>query len=448
MSETVGELLKSLSNRDIEALKSIYDHRCLTVNQIYELHYKKSARGNGEIVSDAYCKKKISEFLELGIVEKVEHLGEDVMFLTTKGVDLIRHCYDLPANIYDYNQGVIRRGYYRASELKITPKYISHQLKLNQFLIDFKLKEHDIYWKYYDEKYISQFRNIRPDGLLTMFDVDFFIEIDMATESKKQLYDKWDNYRRFLDSQEYEYIERKIVVLFIIENTANPQARIDLVKHTLGARLMDKIDSNFEIYVGTKEDMLGIIDEKIEVINGKKKDFNDEIFTAMANHGFSVALGEKLKNIFNGIEYDFYCRKIDENNHVVIENNRIQEFIVDSYKLQPFSVLKKIAFLSLSNVYFSEKLGRKLSYIVVGESEESLYRDLKIMDLLVVDNVYYTTLDRLKNRPFYKALFQFDFLGNIHSFKDNGLDDREFEFNVAEQIAEKEKETNYGASEY
>ena len=446
LSRTIGELLKSLSNRDIEALKSIYDLRCLTVTQIYELHYKKSSRGDGEIVSDAYCKKKMNEFVELEILEKVDHMGEDVMFLTTKGVNLIRHCYDLPANIYDVNKGVIRRGYYRAFELKIAPKYISHQLCLNQFLIDFKLREHDVYWKYYDEKYISQFQNIRPDGLLTMFDIDFFIEIDMGTESKNQLYEKWDNYRRFLDSQEYEYIERKIVVLFVIENTANPQARIDLVKHTLGARLMDKIDSNFEIYVGTKEDMLSILDEKIEVINGKKKDFNDEIFSAMANHGFSVALGEKLKNIFNGIEYDFYCRKIDENNHVVIENNRIQEFIVDSYRLQPFSVLKKIAFLHLSNVYFKEKLGRKLSYIVVGESIESLYRDLKIMDLLVVDNVYYTTLDRLKNKPFHEALFQFDFLGNIHSFKNNGLDDREFEFNIAEQIAEREKEPNYYAS--
>lgn len=446
LSRTIGELLKSLSNRDIEALKSIYDLRCLTATQIYELHYKKSSKGDGEIVSDAYCKKKINEFVELGILEKVDHMGEDVFFLTTKGVNLIIHCYDLPANIYDVNKGVIRRGYYRAFELKIAPKYISHQLCLNQFFIDFKLREYDAYWKYYDEKYISQFQNIRPDGLLTMFDIDFFIEIDMGTESKNQLYEKWDNYRRFLDSQEYEYIERKIVVLFIVENTANPQARIDLVKHTLGARLMDKIDSNFEIYVGTKEDMLSILDEKIEVINGKKKDFNDEIFTTMAKHGFSVALGEKLKNIFNGIEYDFYCRKIDENNHVVVENNRIQEFIVDSYKLQPFSVLKKIAFLHLSNVYFQEKLGRKLSYIVVGESIESLYRDLKIMDLLVVDNVYYTTLDRLKNKPFHEALFQFDFLGNIHSFKNNGLDDREFEFNIAEQIAEREKEPNYYAS--
>lgn len=436
MSKKLGTILKSLSKRDVEALKSIYDYRCLTITQVYQLHYMKSTRGDGEVVSDAYCKKKISDFIEMGILEEVEHFVENVMFLTSMGIDIIRYCYDLPANIYDYNKGIVKRGYYRASELKISSKYINHQMSLNQFMVDFILKEHDVYWKYYDEKYISQFRNIRPDGLLTILDIDFFIEIDMATESKKQLYEKWENYRRFLDSREYDYIERKIIVLFVIENTANPLTRIDLVKHTLGERLMDKIDSNFEIYIDTKENILNFIENRINIVNKAQKDDNDEIFNAFAEHGFSVALGEKLRNMFNNTEYDFYCRKIDENNHIVVEKDRVQEFIVDSYKYSPFSILKKIAFLAISNVYFREKLSRKMSYIVVGESEMQLYRDLKIMDLLVVDNVYYTTLERLRTRPFYEAVFQFDFLGNIHSFKDNGLDDRKFDFNVVEVMAE------------
>lgn len=440
MNENISTLLKSFSNRDIDALKSIYEHRCLTTEQIYELHYKRSLRGNEEtIVSDAYCKKKLNEFVELDVLEKVEHMNQDVYFLTTDGINLIRYCYDLPTNIYDIDRGIIRRGYYRAFELKISPRHINHQLSLNQFLIDFKMKNHNIYWKYYDEKHISDFRNIRPDGLLRILDTDFFLEMDMATESKNQLYEKWDNYRRFLDSQEFDYLERKVVVLFIVENTANPQARIDLVKHTLGARLMDKIDSNFDIYVGTSEDLLNLLDYKIGISLKNQIDENDAIFNAMAEHGFSVALGEKLKNTFNNVEYDFYCRKIDENNHVIIENNKIQEYILDSYKFEPFSVLKKIAFLSLSNVYFREKLKRELSYIVVVESEDVIYRDLKIMDLLVVDNVYYTTLERLEMRSFPEALFQFDFLGNVHSFRDNGLNDRVFEFNAEDMLTEKEK---------
>ena len=133
---------------------------------------------------------------------------------------------------------------------------------------------------------------------------------------------------------------------------------------------------------------------------------------------------------------EFYARKLDENNNIIKEGGKFQEFIVDSYNFEPFSVLKKIAFLNLSNVYFREKAGRELSYLIVGESEEDLYRDLKIMDLLVVDNVYYTTIARLKEKKLPEAIFQFDFLGNVHSFKDMGLQDRKFEFNVKEEEQE------------
>lgn len=430
MSKEFSDIMKALAPRDIEALRSIYNYRCLTVDQIYQLHYMKSLRDSNEIVSDSYCKKKVAEFLELEIVEKVEHIQGDVLFLTTNGVDVVKYYYDLPTNIFNYSKNAVRNGYYRAGELKISPKYTNHQLSLNQFMIDFTLKNFDVVWKYYDEKHLSAFNDIRPDGLLNMLDIDFFIEMDMATESKKQLYEKWENYRRFLDSQEYHFIERKIVVLFVIENTAKPQARIDLIKHTMGARLMDQMDSNFEVYVNTKEGILELLEEKIDALRGKKRSENDNIFKIMAEKGFSVALGENLKHLFNNIEYEFYCRKIDENNHVSVENGRIQEYLIDSYNHAPFSVLKKIAFLSVSNIYFKDKLKRTFAYVVIGESENSLYRDLKIMDLVVVDNVYYTTMDRLKSRPFHQALFQFDFLGNVHTFTDAGLRERTFESNV------------------
>lgn len=430
MSKELSDILKSIAPRDVEALRSIYNYRCLTTEQIYQLHYMRSIRDSNEIVGDSYCKKKLSDFLEMEIVEKMEHMNSDVYFLTTKGVDIVKHCYDLPTNIFNYAKNAIRNGYYRAAELKISPKYINHQLSLNQFIIDFILKNYDVVWKYYDEKHLSQFSDIRPDGLLNMLDVDYFIEMDMATESKKQLYEKWENYRRFLDSQEFQFIERKIVVLFVVENTAKPQARIDLVKHTMSARLMDKLDSNFEIYVDTKENLIALLGEKIDSVRGDKRNEHDETFKNLADKGFSVAFGEKLKEHFNGIEYEFYCRKIDERNRVIVENGRLQEFLVDTYKYAPFSVLKKIAFLSVSNLHFKKKLKRTFSYVVIGESENLLFRDLKIMDLIVVDNVYYTTFERLKNRPFHQALFQFDFLGNVHTFMDPGLTERIFEKNV------------------
>lgn len=439
MAASIEECLKVLTNRDLEALLSIYKYRCLTFQMIYELNYRKSYRGNKEeIVSDSYCKKKVAEFISLEIVEIVEHLRGSVYFLTREGVDLLRHYFDIPTNIYDNNRGVVKRGYYRASELKISNKYINHQLSLNDFIIDFINRDIDVCWKYYDEKHISEFRTIRPDGLLNIVDTDFFLEVDMATESKNQLYEKWENYRRFLVSSEYDYIDRKIVVLFIIDNTANPKARIDLVKHTLGERLMDKIGSNFEVYVGEKDEILNILEERIR-ISSEGSSIDNAILKSVAKQGFSVGFGEKLEKIFNNTSYDFYCRKINENNLVEVENGRLQEFLIDSYKYEPFSVMKKIAFLSINNVYHKEKLKREMTYIVVGQSEESIYRDLKILDLLVVDNVFFTTFDRLQSREFHRALFQFDFMSNVHTFKNSGLEEREFEFNMIEKIEQENK---------
>lgn len=438
MSTKIGGILKSLSKRDVGALKSVYDFRCLTVAQIYQLHYMKSIKFDNDIVSDSYCKKKIYEFTELGILEKVEYPEGEALFLTTLGIEVVKNAFDFPMNIYDYEKKIVKRGYYRASELRVAPKYISHQLMLNQFMIDFIAREHDVYWKYYDEKHISQFRNIRPDGLLNMLDIDFFLEMDMATESKKQLYNKWENYRRFLDSKEYDNIERKIVVLFIVENTMNPQARIDLIRHTIGERLMDRIDANFEIYVDTMDGMMNLLEDKIGVAKKLKMDENDEIFRSIANQGFSVAMGEKLRDIFGGFEFDFYGRKIDENNHIIVEYGKVQEFVVDSYKHSPFSVLKKVAFINLVNLHFKKRFKREVSYVVVAESEEQIYRDLKVMDLLVVNNIFYTTFERMNTRPIHKALFQFDFLGNLYSFVDSGLDERVFEHNIPERMTTSE----------
>lgn len=433
MKNKISEIIKNLSQRDVDALKSIYSFRCLTLNQIYELHYKKSLK-NKEEVSDIYCRRKISEFISLDLIEKVVYADNEVYFLTSLCVEVIKYCFDLPTNIYDAKRKVVKRGYYRASELRISDKYINHQVHTNQFLIDFQLLNHEFYWKYFDEKHISQFSNIRPDGLLTMFDTDFFIEMDMATESKKQLLDKWINYRNFLNSREYQYAERKIVVLFVIEGTTKIDSRIDLVKHTINEGLLDKMDSNFEIYVDTKDNLLKMLETKYISTSKNSNTILDRAKPILEEkYSFQVTNGEQIKDLFNNTEYGFYCRKkTPESKNIIVENNKIQEYIFDEYEHSPLSVIKKIAYLDHNNSFFRSKFKREISYIVIAESETQLYHDLKVMDLLVIENVYLTTLKRMKELPFYEAIFQFDFLGNIHSFKDNGLEERVFECSISD----------------
>lgn len=434
MSQKIGDILRTFSQRDMDALKSIYSYRCLSLSQIYELHYKKSARSK-EDVSDMYCRKKISDFSGLDLIEKTVYGEHEVFFLTSRGVDVVKSYFDLPANIYDGKKQAVRRGYYRASELKISDKYINHQVHTNQFLIDFAVKEYDILWKYYDEKHISHFTGIRPDGLLAFADVDFFIEMDMGTESKKQICDKWVNYRNFLNSSEYHSMERKIVMLFVIEGVTKIEERINLVKHTIADSFMDAIDSGFDVYVNTSENLLKMIEAKYIVPLGSDASFlSDCKASLIEEHGFDIAPGHKVTGFFNGMEFSFYGRRRTATNTIIVENNKVQEYVFDEYSFAPFSVLKKIAYLEQGNLYFRQKFAREISYVVIVESEKQIYYELKMLDLLGIYNVYYTTLERLKEKSFHEALFQFDAMGNIHFFKNSGLNELEYEINISELL--------------
>lgn len=74
------------------------------------------------------------------------------------------------------------------------PRLINHQLELNQFVIEFNAKHSAdpnlMPHKYYNEKFVSKYKFIRPDGMISIGDIDFFLEMDMGTENKKQLIDK------------------------------------------------------------------------------------------------------------------------------------------------------------------------------------------------------------------------------------------------------------------
>jgi hypothetical protein len=434
MKNAIRDILKSLSQRDVEALQSIYMYRCLTLNQLYQLHYSKSLLTN-ELVSDRTAKKKVNELLKFGLIEEVERISkvifgepDPVYFLTPSGIEVIRYCFDLPTNIYDAKKQVVKRGYYRASELKIYPKNINHQVHLNQFIIDFTKMNSDVSWKYYDEKYVSQFTSIRPDGMLTILDTDFFIEMDMATESKKQLLEKWENYRNFINSREYAYKERKIVVLFVCENTTRIEQRVDLVKYTIYERIVDTIDADFDIYVGSREQLLALLSEKmIPALKGRHPQLSDIREVLSEKHGFQVSNGDVLNPVFKGTEFGLYLRKVNDESNILVENNRIQEFLLDDFSYSPLSVLNKMAYLDKNNLHFKDTFNREIPYIVVGRSEEHLYRDMKLVDIIGVKNVYFTTLERLKKAPLHEALFQFDFLGNVQHFSDSGLEERVFE---------------------
>lgn len=427
MKKSLNSLIHTFSQRDLDILYYIYNYRCLTENQICQLHFSKEKSFEHNLSS---IKGRIQELCELDLIKKVEYLKGDeyVYFLTPFGIKAIRYFFELPTNIYDANKKVVKRGYYRASELKILPKNINHQVHLNQFVIDFQSLNLDITWKYFDEKHIGQYANIRPDGILSVLDTDFFLEMDMGTENQKQLQAKWENYRNFIASREYAYREKRITLLFIVANTAQIKERIDLVKYTIYERLLDVLDSEFEIYVGSSNNLLLLLERRLIPSCKGEDPYSAKIKKLLQEkHNFIVTEGEHLQDIFHGTKFTYYIHKVDENNKILIEDDRVQEFIVDDYFFEPASVISKIAYMDKNNSLFKHRFNRNISYLVIGKSEEQLYNDLKMMDLIGLKNIFFSTYRRLRTKPFHEALFQFDLLGNIHHFANNGLEERIFE---------------------
>lgn len=414
------DVKNNLDKKDLELLHNIYLLRCLTVSQIYNNYYKNDYTGVQE-----FRNKKLHKLLDTGVIEEILFSSDNsAIFLTRLGIDIVVNEFKIPINIVD-EKGTILRGYHRAHELKLQPKNIPHQVYLNQFMIDFKTiyeyKKLKIPWEYYDEKYLSQYRKIRPDAMIRLLDVDLFLEMDMSTESKSQLIDKWKNYKWFLNSAEHRN-DRKVIVLFIIENTDLIENRKNLVKITANDIVIDDINDTFEIIVGTKEELLTIIFNQIipdiQKTNYRKANI---VNLLTSRHGFNVSDANILQKKLGNQDYGFFIRKLDESNNLLIENNKIQGFLVDYCYRDTLSTIAKISYLESNLTEFNYYYKWKPSYVIITDDLNHLYQDLKLFKLDRIKNVYYTTITDLQSNIFPHALYQFDYNDEIYTFEDSGL---------------------------
>lgn len=429
MRKTTYELSNTLSSEDLEVLEAIYLFRCLTIRQIYRNFYT-----NQFLNFEHFESEKLKELLDLKIVEKQEfNRGNNALFLTSAGVEIVRFVLNLSDNIIDPKKKVIKRNYYRAGELKMLPRLINHQVYLNQFVLDFKKKADtkNLKWKHYGEKHVSQYANIRPDGLIQIFDIDLFLEMDMNTESQKQLADKWQNYRNFLASREFSYKEKRIIVLFIIENVKNEKVtekRKDMIRYTASKALLDIFDGDFDIYIGTNDELMSLVFNKL-IPNVEQSNERQEILQTklLEKFNFTVNNGDRIKQFLNNSEYKYYVNEKDVNGDIVVKNGKIQEYLIDDYFHRPLSVLKRIAYLETNSTSYKATFGRDISYIVITNNIEMTFHDLEIAELVGVKNVYFTTLERIEVLPFCEAVFQYDSDGNTYHFTNEGLTEIVFE---------------------
>lgn len=421
------DMIAAMSSVDKMVLQSIYQHRCLNEDLLYQFFYRKMD------ASRTFAARKIRWMLQKGLIEPVEY-GEDfpALFLTTLGIETYRYLFNIPKEIMDLDTGKMKNALRLAGSLKMKPNNLRHQMALNQFELAFEEQAAgEIAFTYQDEKFLDLYTVIRPDGLIQFNQVDLFLEMDMSTEKSDALLSKWNHYREFLKSREYRYKDRKTIVLFILNSVQMAEQRRQTVLSTLQIGLLDALDSCFEIYVDTPEKLLDLIFNRLapnsvrfsQSIAALTKDIADR-------HGFICSSSAFMDEIAPYTEFFAYIRKLNFNRRILVQDGRPQEFLLDVFWDRPLSVLKKIVYYNHMSAAMLKHLSRKIPYLVVLPEENSFYTELKLMRGMDYSDIYFTTSERLRQMDFPEALVQYDAMGNLFHFTDYGLRQRVFERKV------------------
>ena len=191
------------------------------------------------------------------------------------------------------------------------------------------------------------------------------------------------------------------------------------------------VDDKFEVYVDTRERLISLLKNKVAYCLNETEDPLDCAKKIYEKKGFTFVNAHHLKEILGGASYDYYLRKL-KGKDIEVSSGKVQEFLLDSYHYRPFSVLKKIQYLRQSNVFYKDAVNRELTYIVLVDDLDDIYHDLRVINLIYVENLCFTTLERLERYGPWEGLVKVDALGNVSKFKNKGLKETVFEYNLLE----------------
>ena len=410
MAKRVEKVMNSYSERDYNALYSIYKFRCLSMNQIFDLHYRYT--GDKENTPE-YLRKKIIKMKKDNLIEESRLVGKKtptVYFLTNDGIQAVKLFFNLSNNIYDTKKRIHERGYFTYAEIKVADRFIPHQYNLNQFAINATdlLKSKNLNYSYTDERHVSQTYGIRPDGILSTLGLDIFLEMDMGTESLAQLKEKWNHYRAYMNSQSYYDNGKKVVIFFICNNKGRINERIKVIKNSLNEHFIDCM-KNIEVYVGIPEKLMSVLRNiLIPFYSSATNEMYDELTKNLKLHHFKIASGKQMEKYLDDTSYTFYIK--DENN---------KEFLVQEFFGEPLSGMNRVAFHEKIHLNFLKKYNKKLPMLLVGTSEEILTSNIDLFITEDIPNVYFSTLKRLESLPFNEALFRILDNGDMVSFNED-----------------------------
>lgn len=444
MSKRIKKLIEksNYSDREFNALLSIYKYRCLSFDQIYLLHYSKSKLGTRD-VDTGYMRRRMAQFKKDKLIEKmpkVEKSCPPLFTLTTDGIKVVRTYFDMSSET-EHDNGEIFATDLSYNEIKIEPQFSFHQFYLNCFAINMNRLFSTVKgFQYVDERHMTKSEYIRPDGLciaserdvvidnktIHMPETHFFIENDMGTEPMPRIRQKFERYRSFLLSSKIKDDVRVVILFICKDNKLNPndlvnsdtlknyqessgvRKRIRNVKNAIGEAMLDIVHDNIEIFVGTQPKLLAALKLLYlpEYLSINHKTLLPNVGNILCGYNCKdIELKEidKLTKYTNNVKYDYYAKS----------DKYQKSFIFLEYFGDPISVLHKITYHKKNTVSFKQAMNRELYLVIIANKEENLISLNNTCELSnpQYDNVLCTTVNRLKMYPFNKAIFKFTSYG-------------------------------------
>lgn len=433
MRKSVRDSIEILKDDDLVTLYYLYFYRAMDVEQLMKrIYHVDTSTSSGKRARTIIVKRLQSQ----SVVTVSKYLpGREALQITNKGIEIVRYTKDIPNEVYDPSLKSIKKGYYTAADLHQKDQFLNHQIHMNQFMLDFEEKALPLglHWKYSDEKFLSDFFGMRPDGLITTLDTDFFIEIDMATESRKQLLEKWQHYREFMQTNEFLYKSRKIIVLFDCDNLLSKKKiknRVDLVKQTLITELLDKITGDFDVVIGPRHEMVDYIFNTTRAnLLGTNIVRNNLINYLQKDLGYTLSFGWDLNKQLAGDFYNYYVRKLTPDHQIEQSSGVVNEFFLDFYTSGEMSVLHRINWYERNRHLWEEKFGRRIKLIVAVNSINDAFDDFKLLGEQVLGNTGIFLIDVNDynvQEPLYKNVYQLGTRGEVYKITTPDYSRRKF----------------------
>ena len=414
------EALAILTPEDRLALQGIYKHRCLNEEQLTAYYY--ASLDNGQ---NNYTLLRIRALIDAGFLEVYEY-GEDqkcVFYLTHMGVQLVRDESEAPLTREGARGGP--KYEINCSSLRMGDNLLDHQTQLNTLSLEIERRCGLDPSCYKDSVFTSNFSFAQPDGVFELPGFDIFLEMDMGHERLTALRGKWEHYRSYLNSRDY-YLRRdkKLVVLFATQQVTGLERRRVTVVKSINQMIFDLVSPKLDFYVGNNEEMIRIAER---IVSGKPGMF-ERVGAHLQNKlEFTFSRPKLITEVCR--ESYLYMRIPGEDGKPVVRDGRPQEYLFENYTDRQILGLKRASAYGQTQSLLKGKIGRTIPLLILAPSENAIFRDLATIDAKAVPDVYYITAERLKDRPFYEAVFQFDKLGNRFHFTDWSLENQVYEKN-------------------